>query len=54
MLRVFKMKHVMQRHLEGQVVEAAGKLMFTLLSLLFVAAGLFYELEKYAVRGLSE
>ncbi len=43
------MKHIMQRHLEGVVTEAAGKLVFSLLSMLFIAAGLFYELEKYGV-----
>jgi hypothetical protein len=43
------MKHIMRRHLEGAVVEAAGKLVFSLLSIVFIAAGLFYELEKYGV-----
>lgn len=37
------MENVMQRHLEGAVVEAATKLVFTLISILFIAAGLFYE-----------
>eukprot|EP00878_Enallax_costatus_P004556 GHUV01004797.1.p1 GENE.GHUV01004797.1~~GHUV01004797.1.p1 ORF type:complete len:827 (+),score=239.90 GHUV01004797.1:555-3035(+) len=46
-LRIFRMGHVVQRHLEGAVVEAAGKLIFALLSILFIAAGLFYELEKF-------
>lgn len=46
MLRVFQMGHVMQRHLEGAVVEAAGKLIFSLLSILFIAAGLFYEVGR--------
>lgn len=49
MLRVFRMKHIMRRHLEGAVMEAAGKLVFSLLSIVFIAAGLFYELEKYGV-----
>lgn len=53
MLRVFRMKHIMRRHLEGAVTEAAGKLVFSLLSVLFIAAGLFYELEKYGVRDRS-
>jgi hypothetical protein len=48
-LRVFRMKHIMRRHLEGAVMEAAGKLVFSLLSIMFIAAGLFYELEKYGV-----
>lgn len=43
------MKHIMRRHLEGAVMEAAGKLVFSLLSIMFIAAGLFYELEKYGV-----
>ena len=46
-LRVFRMKHIMRRHLEGAVMEAAGKLVFSLLSIMFIAAGLFYELERY-------
>lgn len=51
MLRVFRMKHIMRRHMEGAVVEAAGKLVFSLLSIVFIAAGLFFELEKYGVSG---
>jgi hypothetical protein len=43
------MKHIMRRHLEGAVVEAAGKLVFSLFSIMFIAAGLFFELEKYGV-----
>jgi hypothetical protein len=43
------MKNIMQRHIEGAVVEAAGKLIFSLISIIFIAAGLFYELEKYGV-----
>lgn len=48
-LRVFRMKHIMRRHLEGAVMEATAKLVFSLLSVLFISAGLFYELEKHAV-----
>lgn len=48
-LRVFRMKNIMQRHIEGAVVEAAGKLVFSLISIIFIAAGLFFELEKYGV-----
>jgi hypothetical protein len=32
-----------------QVTDALGKLVFTLVSMLFIAAGMFYELEKFAV-----
>jgi hypothetical protein len=32
-----------------QVTDALGKLIFTLVSMLFIAAGIFYELEKFAV-----
>jgi hypothetical protein len=52
-LRVFRMKNIMQRHIEGAVVEAAGKLIFSLISIIFIAAGLFYELEKYGVRSCT-
>jgi hypothetical protein len=34
-----------------QVTDALGKLVFTLVSMLFIAAGMFYELEKFAVSG---
>eukprot|EP00775_Hariotina_reticulata_P006540 gene6540-6766_t len=46
-LRVFRMRNIMRRHLEGAVTEAAAKLAMSLLSILFIAAGMFFELEKY-------
>lgn len=48
-LRVFRMRHVVARHMEGAVVEAAGKLIFSLVSILFIAAGLFYEVSWHTV-----
>jgi hypothetical protein len=48
-LRVLRMKQVVRRHLDSAVSEAAVKLGFTLLCILLIAAGLFYELQKYGV-----
>jgi hypothetical protein len=49
MLRIFKAKRLLRHYLENAVVEAASRLGITMVSLLLVAAGLFYELEKYGV-----
>lgn len=35
-------------------MEAAGKLIFSLLSIVFIAAGLFYELERWGVSGTCD
>ena len=49
MLRVFRVKHVVRRHLEGIVTEAISELGISLLCILLIGAGLYYELEKYGV-----
>lgn len=48
--RVFRAEAVMSRHLQGPVFVAGARLAFTLFTLLFAWASIFYELEKYAVR----
>lgn len=48
-VRVFSFNKAMRRHMEGAVTEAASMLGLTLLCILLIAAGLFYELEKYGV-----
>lgn len=53
MLRVFRAKHIMRRHLEGAVAEAATQLALALLCILLIAAGFYYELEKFGVRVLD-
>jgi hypothetical protein len=52
-LRVFRMRNIMRRHLQGAVNEAAAKLAMSMLSILFIAAGMFFELEKYAVSAVA-
>lgn len=54
MLRVLRMKQVVRRHMSSAVTEAAVKLGFTLLCILLIAAGLFYELQKYGVGPKAE
>jgi hypothetical protein len=51
-LRVLKMKRLMRRWAEGAVTEAATKLGITLMSILLIAAGMFYEVgvNKYETR----
>jgi hypothetical protein len=48
-LRIFRMKHIMRRYADNAVMEAASKLGITLLSILLISAGMYYELEKYGV-----
>lgn len=48
-LRIFKAKRLIRHYLESAVVEAASRLGITLVSLLLIGAGLYYELEKYGV-----
>lgn len=48
-LRIFRMRRIMQRWAEGAVTEAASKLFITLLSILLIGAGMFYEMERYGV-----
>lgn len=48
-LRVLKMRRLMRRWVEAAVTEAATKLGVTLVCVVLIAAGMFYELERYGV-----
>lgn len=48
--RVFRAEAVLSKHLQDPVSVAGARLVFTLFTLLFTWAAVFYELEKYAVR----
>eukprot|EP00879_Flechtneria_rotunda_P032244 GHRR01035417.1.p1 GENE.GHRR01035417.1~~GHRR01035417.1.p1 ORF type:complete len:198 (+),score=36.88 GHRR01035417.1:450-1043(+) len=48
--RIFRLKDTFKEQLQGRVTEAALKLALCLVTVLVVAAGLFYELERYGVR----
>eukprot|EP00879_Flechtneria_rotunda_P031417 GHRR01034323.1.p1 GENE.GHRR01034323.1~~GHRR01034323.1.p1 ORF type:complete len:369 (+),score=71.72 GHRR01034323.1:1198-2304(+) len=45
--RIFRLKDTFKEQLQGRVTEAALKLALCLVTVLVVAAGLFYELERY-------
>ena len=50
-MRVFSLSGV-SHFLEGEVTQSAMLLGFTLLCMLLIAAGVFYELEKFGVSAL--